>query len=100
TAMAYRTLLAVLIVAASSPALAQKGGAAKPKPKVKACGITAIPLSVGNQWTYAQVAFPWPKDKDGVEVKVPPEQLKLLPTQPTKVTITVADVQVGKDSTT
>jgi hypothetical protein len=45
--MTYRTLLAaVVFVVASSPAVAQKGGAAKPKPKVKACGITAIPLSV------------------------------------------------------
>jgi hypothetical protein len=103
--MAYRNLVTVLIVAcaasvSSSGASAQKGGAAKPKPKVKACGITAIPLSVGNQWVYQPVAYPWPKDATGAEIKVPPEQLKSLPTQPQKVTITVADVVVAKDITT
>jgi len=104
--MTYRTsLLAVLVAAASTPAVvAHAGGGAaaagKAKPKVKACGIYAIPLQIGNQWVYGPVEYPWPLDKDGNPIKVTPDQMKLMPVQPQKVTITVADVQVAKDVTT
>jgi hypothetical protein len=96
--MRYRTfLLAGSIALLSTPAVAQKAG--KPKPKPKACGIAAIPLQVGNQWVYEPVLYPL-KDKEGNSVVPSEDQMKLLPRQPQKVTITVTDVQVGKDSST
>jgi hypothetical protein len=76
---------AALLAGLHSTATAQK------KPKVvKACGITAIPLAVGNKWVYQAVEHP---------AKLPPEQSRLLPVQPQSVTITVDAVET-KDAVT
>lgn len=77
-----------------------KAGAAKPDPKKftkgpvgKApapCGATVLPLVEGNHWTYGFVVSPNPPREDLV---------KLLPTQPSTVEITVKSVQTqGADT--
>jgi hypothetical protein len=78
-------LVAIGLAGSATEASAQK------KKAVKACGITAIPLSVGNQWVYEAVAHPTPLEE---------AQKKLLPPQPSKVTITVATVETKGDVTT
>jgi len=76
---AAAVLIAGLITGLASTAAAQK------KPKAgKACGITAIPLQVGNKWVYEQVLHPTPLD---------PSQAKLVPAQAKSVTITVDAVE-------
>lgn len=79
-------LAAALLTLLTGTASAQKKGKA-----VKACGITAIPLAVGNQWVYEPVAHPTPLD---------PAQTKMLPVQPSKVTITVDAVETEGETTT
>jgi hypothetical protein len=71
---------------------------AQKKPKVqRACGITAIPLTVGNSWTYEPVAHPATQDpenplREGWD--------RLYPIQPTKVVITVSAVETANGVTT
>ena len=94
-------LAPLLFLAASAPAVAQKagkGGAAKAAPK--ACGITAIPMSVGNSWTYEPVAYPFDLLKIPDANRPKPEDLKLLPAQPQKVVITIKDIEPAKDGST
>ncbi len=69
-------------------ALAQK------KPKVaRACGITTIPLTVGNTWTYEPVAHPSAADlAEGAT--------RLYPIQPRKVVVTVTAVETAGTVTT
>ncbi|MCE9578529.1 MAG: hypothetical protein K8W52_35715 [Deltaproteobacteria bacterium] len=58
----------------------------------KACGVTAIPLQVGNEWTYAAVAMPGRA--------VDPSDAKKYPKQPAKVVITVAGIETQNGVTT
>ena len=82
----------VLILAVSLLSLGASEAAAQRKKKaVKACGITAIPLSVGNQWIYEQVAHPNPLED---------AQRRLLPPAVSKVTITVDSVETAEGVTT
>jgi hypothetical protein len=77
----------VTTTAAASTAHAQRARKA-----VRACGISAMPLTVDNQWVYEPVAHPTPLED---------AQTKLLPLQPSKVTITVRAVEpTGKDGAT
>ena len=87
--MTSRTL--VLLLAAIGLAASATEAAAQKKKVPKACGITAIPLAVGNVWVYEAVAHPTPLEE---------AQKKLLPPQPSKVTITVAKVETAGDVTT
>jgi hypothetical protein len=80
-------LLASLVLTLS----AGEAFAQKPKKAPKACGITAIPLAVGNQWVYEAVAHPTPLEE---------AQKKLLPPQPTKITVTVATIETKDGVTT
>ena len=81
----------VLLLVAIGLAGTAGDAAAQKKKAVKACGITAIPLSVGNQWVYEAVAHPTPLEE---------AQKKLLPPQPSKITITVAKVETVGEVTT
>jgi len=81
----------VLLLVALGLAGSAGEAAAQKKKAVKACGITAIPLSVGNQWVYEAVVHPTPLEE---------AQKKLLPPQPSKVTITVAKVETVGEVTT
>src|SRR5687768_15640381 len=81
----------VLLLVAIGLAGTAGDAAAQKKKAVKACGITAIPLSVGNQWVYEAVAHPTPLEE---------AQKKLLPPQPAKVIITVAKVETVGEVTT
>lgn len=88
-------LAGVLLAAAPSsvtPATAQPAGA-KPKPAPKACGVTAIPLVVGNEWIYEPVAPP--PDKDLTEA-----QKKLTPVRPDKIVIKVTSIETKDRVTT
>lgn len=80
------SLVAAAVVTSPGTAAAQKKGKA-----VKACGITAIPLSVGNKWVYTPVQHPTPLEA---------AQTKMLPVQPSKVTITVTAVEGDKNAAT
>jgi len=66
---------------------------AQPKPKVsRACGVTALPLSLGNEWTYTAVAAPADK-------KLPANEARLTPRQPLQVVIQVVSVETQNDVT-
>jgi hypothetical protein len=74
------TALALLpAVAGAQPKKDAKAGGGKP-----ACGVKAMPLAVGNQWTYNAIAAPLP----------PPDAIKRLsPSQPKAIVITVKSVE-------
>ena len=74
------------------PAAAQPR-APKPPPAVKACGVSAIPLVVGNEWTYEPVAPP-------PESALTDAQVKLTPLQPKKLVIKVTSIETKEGVTT
>lgn len=76
---------------AAKPAATKGAAPAKPAKVVKACGMTALPLAVGNRWTYEAVAHPQPLD---------PNQVKMLPAQARKVEIVVDAVETVEKLTT
>ncbi|MBK7072724.1 MAG: hypothetical protein IPH44_10515 [Myxococcales bacterium] len=65
---------------------------ATPKP-VRACGVTAIPLTVGNEWTYEAAGLP--PDRQLSEA-----QMKAQPVVPKRVTVTVKSVDTKDGVTT
>jgi hypothetical protein len=72
--------------------------AAQPKPKPpaklpKACGVTALPLAMGNEWTYEPV--PPPPERQLTEA-----QIRLTPLQPKKLLIKVTGIETKDDVTT
>jgi hypothetical protein len=74
-----RTLALLALVAAPVVASAQ------PKPKGKpACGVTLLPLVVGNQWTYSFVPAPQP---------APPEIARISPPTPKGFVISVKNIE-------
>lgn len=87
------SLVSFLVAGAALVGVAEAPSAqAQRKPKVvKACGITAIPLSVGNTWTYEPVAHPQALEEN---------QTKMLPLQPKKVVVTVVAIETVKDGPT
>lgn len=82
---------AVLTAAFASPALAQPRGKA-PAKQPKACGVTALPLAMGNEWTYEPV--PPPPERQLTEA-----QIRLTPVEPKKLVIKVTGVET-KDGAT
>jgi hypothetical protein len=87
---------AVLLVSLSAPgtsgirdAEAQRG---KPAWAVRACGVSAIPLVVGNEWTYEPV--PPPAERTLTEA-----QIRLTPLQPQKLVIKVTAIDTKADGT-
>jgi hypothetical protein len=70
---------------------APKGAKGKPVKAAKACGITAIPLTVGNEWVYEATQHPSPPE-DGPGSKLMPQQAK-------KVTISVRSIDAKDDGT-
>lgn len=83
------------LLLASGAAHAQPAPApapAKTPPVVRACGVSAIPLVVGNEWTYEPVLVP-------TDSQLTEAQIKLTPLQPKKVVIKVTSVDT-KDSVT
>lgn len=78
---------------ALAPAVTAQPRAAKPAPVPKACNVTAIPLVVGNSWTYEPVAPP-------PEYDLTEGQKKQTPLQPQKVVITVSAIDTKDGVTT
>lgn len=78
-----------LLAFSSGSAIAQPRAAKAPK----ACGITAIPLSVGNEWTY-EPSLPPP------EMALNDAQKRNTPVQPTKLTIKVTNIETKPDTGT
>jgi hypothetical protein len=83
--------LVVGSTAAAQPADAPPG--AKPKPAAKACGVSAIPLVVGNEWLYEAVAPP--PDHTLTEA-----QTRLTPVRPDKISIKVTAIDTKDGVTT
>jgi hypothetical protein len=84
----------VVLGAAALATLAVPASAfAQAKPKVtRACGVSALPLTVGNQWTYEPVGAP-------PELQLSPSAARLAPAQPKKITIQVTSVETQGDVT-
>jgi hypothetical protein len=81
------------VLGALTALAAPKDAAAQAKPKVtRACGVSAIPLTVGNQWTYEGVGAP-------PERQLNPGAARLTPPAPKKVSITVTSVESQGDLT-
>lgn len=85
--------LALASAAATTPLAAAQPKAPKPPPVVKACGVSAIPLVVGNEWTYEPVAAP-------AEYTLTDAQIKLTPVQPKKLVIKVTSIETKDGVTT
>ena len=66
---------------------------AKAPPAALACGVSAIPLVVGNEWTYEPVAVP-------TESQLTDAQIKLTPLQPKKLVIKVTSIDTKDGVTT
>ncbi|MCA9674972.1 MAG: hypothetical protein H6709_23730 [Kofleriaceae bacterium] len=85
-------LVLALGAAVATSVVAVGTAAAQKKAKVqRACGITGLPMTVGNTWTYEPVQHPNALDDS---------QTRLIPLQPRKVVIEVTAVDVAKDATT
>jgi hypothetical protein len=85
-------LVPALLTVAASSAVAQPKG--KPPAKLpKACGVTAIPLAMGNEWTYEPV--PPPPERSLTDA-----QIRLTPIQPKKLVIKVTGIDTKNDVTT
>jgi hypothetical protein len=94
--------LVLLVVAGLS--FAGVATAAAQKKAVKPCGITAVPLSVGNTWTYEAVDYPAPtRGTDGEkkkELDAREAAAKLYPNAAEKIVITVTAMETAKDGVT
>lgn len=91
-----------VLLAAAALSFAGVSSAAAQKKAVKACGISAIPLSVGNSWTYENTEYPPPtRGTDGEKAKEQESRdnaAKLYPNPATKIVITVTAVTTAKDT--
>jgi hypothetical protein len=82
------------LVGGALTVLTPADASAQAKPKVtRACGVSAIPLTVGNQWTYEGVGAP-------LERQLPQGAARLTPPQPKKLVIQVTSVESQGDVTT
>ncbi len=88
-------LIAGVLAVGLAPALLGGGTAvAQKKPKVaRACGISTIPLTVGNTWTYEPVAHP-------SAAELAEGATRLYPIQPRKVVVAVTAVETSAGVTT
>ncbi len=85
-------LVPALLAGLASTTVAQPKGAA-PAKAPKACGVTAIPLVVGNEWTYEPIPLP-------PERTLSDAQIRLTPPQPKKLVIKVTGIETKEDVTT
>ncbi|MBE7451845.1 MAG: hypothetical protein HS111_24040 [Kofleriaceae bacterium] len=97
--MKLSATLALLVVglagtlAAPTDAVAQpRGRAAKPPKAPRACGVSAIPLALGNEWTYEPV--PPPPERALTEA-----QVRLTPIQPKRLVVKVTAIEAKNDGT-
>lgn len=91
-----RVLAGVLGVGAGlalAPVVSAQPKPAKPAPVPKACNVTAIPMAVGNSWTYEPVATP-------PELDLTEAQKKQTPLPPQKVVISVSAIDTKDGVTT
>jgi hypothetical protein len=102
-----RTYAALAFASAFGLALAPAVGHAAPKqdegngPRAKAkpvCGAKMLPLNEGNSWTYEAVEAPPPADAS--EDQMRKSLVRITPTQPGTVTITVKSVDAKKGADT
>lgn len=91
--MRRAVLLSLATVAAAAGTAVAQPKPAKPVKVPRACNASAIPLSVGNEWTYASVQVP--EDRTLSEA-----QLKALPPQPKQITIKVTAIDTKDNVTT
>ncbi len=95
-----RLVLALGVVAS----LAWGGTASAQKKPPRPCGISSIPMTVGNTWTYEPTEFPPPargeESEKKKEIEAREAAQKLFPNQPLKIVVTVAGVETAKDGTT
>ncbi len=77
----------LLAAGAALPTGHERAVAATAKP-TNACGLKALPLAIGNSWTFIAAAPPQ---------EATPQQKQFLPPQPKQVVITVADIKPGVD---
>jgi hypothetical protein len=66
--LALFALTVVPLVAQAAPKAKAAAAGASSKP---ACGVTVLPLSVGNNWTYSAVAAPLPATSDIARISPP-----------------------------
>lgn len=87
------------VVLSFATVVAGLAGAAQAQPKpvtpkvVRACGVTAIPLTVGNEWTYEAAGLP-------ADRALSEAQMKAQPVVPKRVTISVKSVDTKDGVTT
>jgi hypothetical protein len=86
-------LIPALLTVTAASAMAQPKGGKPPAKLPKACGVTAIPLAMGNEWTYEPVPPP-------PERMLTDAQVRLTPIQPKKLVIKVAGIDTKDDVTT
>lgn len=91
--MKLKLTFGVVGLLALSAGTAAAQPAKPPKPAPKACGVTAIPLSVGNEWVY-EPSLP-PPDR-----ALSDAQIRATPVQPKKLTIKVTAIDVKPEQTT
>jgi hypothetical protein len=92
SALLVPALFGLLSGGVTTPAFAQPR--AKPGAKApKACGVSAIPLALGNEWTYEPV--PPPPERTLTDA-----QVRLTPIQPKKLVIKVAGIDTADGVTT
>jgi hypothetical protein len=82
-----------ILTAGAAPAAAQPKTARPARPPARACGVTAIPLVVGNEWVYEPVAVPADRDLSDA-------QKKLTPVRPDKIAIKVTAIDTKDGVTT
>lgn len=94
----------VLLGVAASLLWAGTALAQKPKKQPRPCGISAIPMTVGNTWTYEPTEYPKPsrgtEAENQKELEGREAAQKLYPNPAKKVVITVAAVETTKEGVT
>ncbi len=94
----------LVLLAVAGLSFAGATSAAAQKKAVKPCAITAVPLTVGNTWTYEPTEYPPPNRGTDAEKKKEQEArdsaLKLYPNPAEKIVITVTAVETTKEGVT
>jgi hypothetical protein len=93
TALLAPAIAAAFLAGAASTAQAQPKGAKPPAKLPKACGVTALPLAMGNEWTYEPIPPP-------PERALTDAQMRLTPIAPKKLVIKVTGIETQDGVTT
>jgi hypothetical protein len=83
-------LLALSLTSLPATAVGAPETKAAGKKTPPACGARALPLVVGNSWTYKPSS---PRTPEGLEIRVDPTLTKFVPKQPEQVVITVTAIE-------